>query len=173
MTLEEAITQALIKIDAEKSDFDTNIYWSSANVAQQKIACYGKHINKMVKVTTESQNTEYDLPDDLLQFKYIISDDLSYSLKDKDTLILEDIGTYEIYYWALPSEITKNTPNTYEFEVDKETHIAIPFYIAYECTKTDDVQLAQMMLNEFNQYMSLFNDNPVYRTTKIKQCYLR
>jgi hypothetical protein len=66
-----------------------------------------------------------------------------------------------LYYWALPKDITKLSAEElekYEYEVSEHTHVAIPSYIGYQLVKTDDVQLAQILLNEWNKYLSLFDD---------------
>lgn len=176
MTLDQAIELALIKIDSEKSDFDSRIFWSSADVAQKKIACYGKHIQKTLEVTTTS-DTAYTLtmPTDLFQFVNLEEvgslEQVNYYWKDNQHIIIEDTGIFKLNYYALPTTIDVETLGTHEFEVSKETQVAIPFYIAYECTKTDDIQLAQQMLNEWNAYLSLFKDTPKPKETKIINHY--
>ena len=71
----------------------------------------------------------------------------------------------------MPQTIDGETPDDYEFEVSTETHNAIPYYIGYELAKTDDTTLAQMLLNEWNRYMSIFVNEPKAVTKRIRNVY--
>ena len=66
-------------------------------------------------------------------------------------------------YYATPTREVENILSdeeleSYEYETAEETHIAIPSYIGYQLVKSDDVQLAQILMDEWNRYMSLFDD---------------
>lgn len=174
MTYGEAIQIALYKTDSEKADYDSNIFPSIADVAQKKIAVFGKHIEKVYTINGEG---EYTMPADFLQLsgKGLVNQlefkPVQHYWKDKKTLVVEGTGTFDVHYFALPITIDENTADNYEFEVSIDTHVAIPFYIGYELTKTDDVQLAQMLLNEWNRYMSLFSDTPTFVEKPITNFY--
>ena len=85
---------------------------------------------------------------------------VDFYMSDDSNVVINETGDFLMYYYALPTDLTKEDVDLsdYEYEVDKNTHVAIPSFIGYQLTKTDDVQLAQILLNEWNKYMSLFND---------------
>ncbi|MBR0277261.1 MAG: hypothetical protein IJQ50_02210 [Clostridia bacterium] len=167
MTYKESLDIAFLKTDSEESDYDSNMFPVLANEAQRFIAMYGTHINKKVSIDVTSAPYTYALPSDFyrMSLKGVVyaEDELQgadWSYADDGKIIINGTGSFNLYYYALPTDLTQPGVNleTYEYEVAPETHIAIPSYIGYQLVKTDDVQLAQVLLNEWNKYMSLFTD---------------
>ena len=76
-------------------------------------------------------------------------------------MVINETGRFVFYYWALPKDLTKLSDEeleAYEYEVSAHTHVAIPSYIGYQLVKTDDVGIAQILMDEWNKYLSLFDD---------------
>ena len=172
MTYKESLEIAFLKTDSESSDYESGLFPILANEAQMYIAKYGTHIVKKQEYKVDSVPFEADLPEDFYRVSpvglvnadddktgadYYIGEDNSQSNK----IVINEPGDLVLYYWALPKDITKLSAEEleeYEYEVSEHTHVAIPSYIGYQLVKTDDVQLAQILLNEWNKYLSLFDD---------------
>lgn len=169
MNYAKAIEIALQKTDSELSDYDESIFPAIVDSAQMLIATKGIYIKRMYTVVN-TEETEYILPTIISNFYQLTKikkrgsigpvNYYEYGEGQNHTLVLSEVGTIDIYYYALPKTIDENTADDYEFEVDLETHNAIPFYIGYELTKVDDPTIAQICLNEWDKYMSLFVDKP-------------
>ncbi|NLB80941.1 MAG: hypothetical protein GX800_04880 [Clostridiaceae bacterium] len=182
MTYEEAIDTALLLIDSEADDFDEGLYPFYADTAQKMIAMHGKHIKKIHTITkTTEAEEEYILTDLITDFYKLVSirergkiDAVEYYEHEEDnkfTVAITGIGTFDLYYYAMPTTIDSTTLDIYEFEVPIETHNAIPYYIGYALAKTDDVAVSQMLFNEWNKYMSIFADEPKVVQRKIIDRY--
>ena len=86
---------------------------------------------------------------------------------DGNILMVDCIGVIDINYYANPTDITKNTDDSYIFEVSPDTHVAIPYYIAYNLVMSDDVALSTQLKNEWNKYMSVLADVPSVRSVRL------
>ena len=169
MTYAKAIEIALSLIDATTSDYDTTIYPSIIDTAQKLIATQGRHIKRMHTIVKPSEEeTTYILPTLITGFYELVNvkergtvspvNYYEYGEGADFTISITGIGTFDIYYYAMPETIDGDTPDTYKFEVSDETHNAIPYYLGYELTKIDDPTTAQIMSNQWDKYMSLFTD---------------
>ena len=173
MTYKESLNTAFLKTDSESSDYDSGIFPILANEAQMYIAKYGTHIVKKKSYSVEKPGTEFELPTDFYRASplgLVNADDetdgadfyVSEDSQSAKTIVINETGDFVLHYWALPKDITAMTDSeldSYEYEVAEHTHVAIPSYIGYQLVKTDDVQLAQILLNEWNKYLSLFDDS--------------
>lgn len=174
MTYKEAVDTALKLIDSERGEFDGSLFPFFADTAQKQIAMYGKMIER--KVTLEKpDNTEMEveIPDYYqLSYTQIRGSDrqVHYYLYD-DKFVTDSEGTIDIHYYAMPKTIDNDTDDGYIFEVAEETHNAIPYYIAYELAKDDDVAIAQIMLDTWNKYMSVFKNEPKTIRKRINNVY--
>jgi hypothetical protein len=135
---------------------------------------YGKKIER-VKTIEQPDDTETET--EITDFYQLIRTEIRGTDKQvnyyiiENTFVTDSEGTIDIYYYAMPQTIDGETPDDYEFEVSTETHNAIPYYIGYELAKTDDTTLAQMLLNEWNRYMSIFVNEPKAVTKRIRNVY--
>jgi hypothetical protein len=175
MTYKESLDIAFLKTDSESSDYDSKIFPVLANEAQMFIAKYGTHIVRRVEYEVEAVPHRAKLPEDFykvaLRGMVQQSDELKgvdYFLAEDGYVLFNEKGKFNLYYYALPKDLTKLTDeelDTYEFEVADHTQIAIPSYIGYQLVKSDDVQIAQILMDEWNKYLSLFDDKvkTVYR----------
>ena len=168
MTYKESLNIAFFKTDIDASDYDESYYTYLANEAQMYIAKYGTHIVRRIEIEADNVPYRFKLPDDFykvaLQGMVYADDELEgadYHLTDDGYAVVNEKGVFAFYYYALPSDLTKlsyEELESYEYETAEETHIAIPSYIGYQLVKSDDVQLAQILMDEWNKYMSLFDD---------------
>ena len=74
-----------------------------------------------------------------------------WELEGDDVLILpgDMAGTYTVWYDAYPVKITAATPEDTELELPEEAAVLIPLYIAGELYKEDELSMATMWRNEF------------------------
>lgn len=107
-------------------------------------------IKKILKVynfsiTTEAE-TEYkpiSLPDDFMEEKrlrYFSSNNaiLKYYIqKDKLKVHKTCLGNFELEYYAIPEEITEDNQDDYEFELDMDAQMALPYYVASSVLMSD------------------------------------
>ena len=171
MTYKQAIDTALKLIDSEYDEFDEGLYPFYADTAQKMIAMYGKHIERL-KTIEKPDNTEVEVElDNFYKLNYTVirgsKAQVNYILTG-NKLTTDSAGTVDIYYFAMPETVTGETDDEYQFEVDIETHNAIPYYIGYALAKSDDPATAQMLFNEWNRYMSVFVDEPKVVVKKMR-----
>lgn len=74
-----------------------------------------------------------------------------WDLEGDDVLVLPGnvLGTYTMWYDAYPQTITASTPEDTELDVASEAAALIPLYIAAELYKEDELAMATMFRNEF------------------------
>lgn len=169
MTYKESLDIAFLKTDSESSDYDSKIFPILANEAQMYIAKYGTHITKRLEINVSDVPHREKLPDDFyrvaLRGMVQQSDELQgvdYFLAEDGYIVINEAGDFNLYYYALPKDISKLTDEeleSYEYEIAEHTHVAIPAYIGYQLCKSDEVQIAQILMDEWNKYLSLFDDN--------------
>lgn len=104
-----------------------------------------------------------DLRDVLQDFYKLVTTDVVFEkdgeyLKFKDyewegdsTLILDGLkqGNYKIHYFAYPKEITSETEDDYELELDPEVAALLPVYIAAELYEDDDSSMAYYIREQY------------------------
>ena len=178
MTYKESLNIAFLKTDSEESDFEIGLFPVLANEAQMYIAKYGTHIVRKIDIEVEKAPHKVELPADFYRSSpmgLVNADDeltgIDHYIAEDNYLVVNESGNFVFYYWALPKDITKMSDEElegYEYEVADHTQVAIPSYIGYQLVKTDDVQLAQILLNEWNKYLSLFDDKTKAVNRKIK-----
>ena len=78
-----------------------------------------------------------------------------YSLEGDDVLVLPGdlAGSYTVWYAAYPQTITGSTTDAEELDLPPEAAVLVPLYIAGELYKDDDLSLATMLRNEFEDGM--------------------
>lgn len=59
------------------------------------------------------------------------------------------VGVYTVFYRAYPQTITANTQDTEEIDAPAEGAALLPLYVASELYKDDDLSLATVLRNEF------------------------
>lgn len=83
------------------------------------------------------------LPDDFMQEKklrYFTTNNHSlkyYIQKDKLKIHKNCLGKFELEYYAIPEEITEDNAEDYEFELDLDAQMALPYYVASSVLMSD------------------------------------
>lgn len=178
MTYKESLDIAFLKTDSEASDYDSGLFPVLANEAQMYIAKYGTHIVRKAEYKVDTIPYKVNLPEDYYRtapLGLVRTEDeqtgVEYYIGEDNVLNIEETGNFAFYYWALPKDLTKLSAEeleNYEYEVSPHTQVAIPAFIGYQLIKTDDVQLAQILMNEWNKYLSLFDDKTKAVKRKIR-----
>ena len=168
MTYKESLDIAFLKTDSESSDYESKLFPVLANEAQMYIAKYGTHIVRKIEIETDNVPYRMKLPKDFYKVALqgmVYADDeykgAEYYIVDDNNIVVSEEGKFNFYYYALPTDLTRLSDeelDNYEYEIAGDTHIAIPSYIGYQLVKSDDVQLAQILMDEWNRYLSLFDD---------------
>lgn len=83
------------------------------------------------------------LPDDFMQEKklrYFTTNNHNlkyYIQKDKLKIYKNCLGKFELEYYAIPEEITEDNADDYEFELDLDAQMALPYYVASSVLMSD------------------------------------
>lgn len=74
-----------------------------------------------------------------------------WSMEGDDVLVLPGniVGVYTVWFAAYPKLITTATPDSEELELPAEAAALVPLYIAGELYKEDELAMATMFRNEF------------------------
>ena len=74
-----------------------------------------------------------------------------WSLEGDDVLVIpgDVVGTYTVWYRAYPQTITGLTPDGEEIDMPPDAAVLIPLYIAAELYKEDELALATVLRNEY------------------------
>ena len=75
----------------------------------------------------------------------------NWSMEADEFLVLPGdlAGVYTLYYAAYPQTITLTTPDAEELDIHPEAAVLIPLYIAGELYKEDELAMATVFRNEF------------------------
>lgn len=106
-----------------------------------------KKIEKVFEFKNEEVvDEEYKLiglPDDFMQEKKLRyfttnNNNLKYYIqKDKLKIYKNCLGKFELEYYAIPEEITEYNADNYEFELDLDAQMALPYYVASSVLMSD------------------------------------
>jgi len=158
MKFKEAIEKACVIGDFERDDYTKEQY---ALVTDQAQKILGELSSKIINVYPVSGNATYEMPPDFKRLvrvrKHKSSETSVYELMG-NALYIENEGKYDVYYEAVPGDITADTSDEYIFEIPEYAHFAIPYYIAYQLLKATDTTTAQAALTEWNKYVALLTN---------------
>ena len=129
----------------------------------RNVALYNITFQSDEDVWDASPIRKINLRDALQDFYKLVTTDVVYEkdgeyLKFKDydwegdsTLILDGLkqGNYKIHYFAYPKEITSQTEDDYELELDPEVAALLPVYIAAELYEDDDSSMAYYIREQY------------------------
>ncbi|MBO7208432.1 MAG: hypothetical protein J6V58_01700 [Clostridia bacterium] len=175
MTLKDAIEKACLIGDIDKDDYSYSQFVSLADQAQKIIGNLCVNIISVINVKKEEDGTtKYVLPDDFKELyrikRHLSGQPVNYELIGNE-LYISGAGEFDIFYVKTPDDIDGSTPEEYRFEVDKSTHFAIPYYIAYQICKSYDSATAQSALTEWNKYVALSKRKNSCVNKNIINCY--
>jgi len=81
---------------------------------------------------------------------YVNTDDYYWEQKNIFAINWYSVGEYWIEYFKYPEDITSETAEDVEFEVDVDAQELIPFYAASMCVLNENNVVGDRLLNEFN-----------------------
>lgn len=80
-------------------------------------------------------------------------------------------GQLSVPYYRYPTEVESTTPDTAELDNAKETHIAVPYYVASMLMQQDNPYLAATLYNVYETKISRFNDGVVVTIDGVEDAY--
>ena len=116
------------------------------NLGQIELSLIKKIRRTYEFVIDEESETEYrtiELPDNFMEenrLRYFSSNNsiLNYYIQDNKLKVHKScLGNFEFEYYAKPQEITNDTPDTYELEIDLVAQQVLPYYVASDILKSD------------------------------------
>ena len=148
--LKNIAMQLIDEYSAEKSPTEDEDIKKKLNVLFNAALFEVAQIKKILKVyqfsITEEVATDYKsvgLPDDFMEerrLRYFSSNNsiLRYYIqKDKIKIHKSCLGNFELEYYAIPEEITEDNQDDYEFELDMDAQMALPYYVASSVLMSD------------------------------------
>lgn len=105
-----------------------------------------KKIKRTYEFSIDEETEGYNvitLPEDFMEenrLRYYSSNDsiLSYYIQDNNLKIAGNcLGNFEFEYFAKPQEITEETEDDYELEIDLIAQQVLPYYVASDILKSD------------------------------------
>ena len=121
------------------------------------------------------------MPDDFYELNKVIyvHDPMAYGQmndyywENRKTFVanLFQAGSIQVHYFRYPTTITKDTPDTYEFEVDIEAQELIPMFVASRCLMDENATMAIQLMNEYQTKLSRLYTPEDFGTTTITQNY--
>ena len=165
MTLEEGKRKVYMLLDEYSSggvitpDDDIEMKMADFFDTAQKQVCALKPIRKLTELERVEGQTAYDMPADFRKLVCIYRDGKRtqrYTWRGGKLIIPEsETATVEIEYFAYPTTITPETPDSYEFEVAEDAAQACPFFVASQQLISDLVLDYQALRNEWVNALSL------------------
>ena len=93
---------------------------------------------------------------------------LDYQWEGDTVLVLNHFlkGSWKVHYNAYPTNITRDTPGSYELPLDPEVACLVPLYMASQLYKDDDAGLSTVWRNEFEVARELLSPTNVIGATR-------
>ena len=116
------------------------------NLGQIELSLIKKIRRTYEFIIDEESETEYrtiELPDNFMEenrLRYFSSNNsiLNYYIQDNKLKIYKDcLGSFEFEYFAKPAEITNETSDDTELEIDLVAQQVLPYYVASDILKSD------------------------------------
>lgn len=116
-------------------------------------------------VPTYQPYVPYDMPEDYMGFEKVMRaydqrqlmewNDYK-QLKNGKTIAINWFlnGQFDIYYFKRPTAITDSTPDTYEFEIDEEAQVLIPYYMGGHVIMSERQDIGVALINEYNKRLA-------------------
>lgn len=149
MTIGEANKIVKSLIGEDDFYYVSDVIASYYGIAQKLIATT---VCPIVKSATLKCGKNVLLPDDLYRIKSISN---GYVRTDRTHVDIDGEGEAKVWYYAYPANISDDTPDTYEFELDPEAQSALPFYAAAQTVLADsDMRRYNAFIDNFNNILS-------------------
>lgn len=142
-------------------------------------------VKKILKTKTitieETQDTtmETNLPVDLYQFKRLVALDSNncrispeYDIIGKKIFIKQKEGRYIIEYYAYPTEITKDTEDDFELEIDQDVQAVLPYIVANDILKVDPSADYTAFYAEYQKRLESLDSRNMLSSAEVDEGYL-
>lgn len=146
---------------------------------------YLSQIKKILKTKTVSISESKDgvlqvnLPMDLYQFKRIIALDSNnsrispeYDIIGKKIYIKQNEGNYIIEYYAYPTEITLDTEDDFELEIDQDVQAVLPYIVANDILKVDPSADYTAFYGEYQKRLESIDVRNTLSSAEVEEGYL-
>lgn len=118
---------------------------------------------------------KYPLPVDFRELLYMNRQDeryTDYRIENSKILVPTTYsGEFELFYYKNPTELTLETPDSYEFEILKHAHSLIPYFVGGMAIQDENPTLADRLLNLYFSKLESLNPVPVNYQSKIQDVY--
>lgn len=118
----------------------------------EKVGIGASEIYTQVAESGEGYNI-YSLPPDFKQLRNVYHRDRVFSdfrIQNNNLLLNKSLsGNFELIYFKNPTEINSDTPDSYEFEVDKHTHHLIPYFVGGMAIHDENPSMADRLINMY------------------------
>ncbi len=125
----------------------------------------------------EEGYTEYDMPEDLYKFSAMIA------LTDKNETVKPDykivgkkiyiktdsMANYVLEYYAYPTIIKEDTPDTFELEIDQDVQLVLPYAVANDILKTDPSADYTAFYQEYQRKLQTLDTSKTAPTVVIEE----
>jgi hypothetical protein len=170
-------------IQATNPSADIRIRFSGPYIYNTKNRClYAYPFPSDEDVPEYSPYVKYEMPIDFMELQKVIhvKDSMAYGQmidyywETKRTFVANYFhnGSFQIHYFRYPQTITKDTPDTYEFEVDIEAQELIPFFLGARALMDENQTLAIQLMNEYQTKLSRLYTPEDFGITTITQNYV-
>lgn len=135
---------------------------NAANACLNYIATTVRHIPKSIDIVQDGTGTDikkYNLRELTADFYAVQPAEIymngakvaNYKFENDNILVLDGsiAGTWTVYYDAYPQRITANTSDNYELPLYPEVAELLPWFMASQLYKDDELQTATQYWNEF------------------------
>lgn len=140
---------------AENADYlnRMNRFASDAQMEiSDKVGIEASYLFTQVATNEEGYN-KYSLPIGFKEHRHMNGDDeqfLNYRLENKNILIKKGVtGSFEFFYYKNPQEITIDTLDTYELELDTHAQNLISYYVGGMSLHDENPAIADRLLNMY------------------------
>lgn len=135
---------------------------------------------KIINITETTDITmESALPTDLYQFKRLVALDSNnnrispeYDIIGKKIYIKQKEGKYIIEYYAFPTEITLDTKDSFELELEQDAQSVLPYLVANDILKVDPSADYTAFYNEYQRRMDKLDNRNTLSSAKVEEGYL-
>lgn len=172
MTLEEAKRKVMIELDEsgeitvlENIDDYIAKLPDIINTVQKELAMFCKEIETESNITIA--NGYANKPTDCYIVNALVQDDTECDFRELGRRIYAENGDYTLRYQKLPDDIDDTTPDTYEFEIDKDAQEAMIHGICAQICINDEPELYQTYFERYNLAIANIQDK-MAKTTKLR-----
>lgn len=134
---------------------------------------------KKIKILEDSNSTiELNIPTDCRQIKRLVALDFdnnrispNYEIIGKKVYLKEKAGKYILEYYAYPTEITENTKDEFELEIDRDAQALLPYVIANDVLKVDPSSDYSSFYNEYQNRLQRLDVRTILPSAEVTEGY--